>query len=443
MYCSVCGTQCPDGAQFCPKCGAPLAADRAASGAGQYQAAPGQAYQAAPGAPAGQQNQAVPGAANGSFMEKINHKIEDLVGDKSTEKFKLGDLFSDVFKKHSSEETDRIFIRGTSVTTPSLGSLNAEWKKPWLYSRIFLLLLGAFVILYVCTASLNNINTLPGVIFLGSFMVPISLLVLFFEMNVPQNISFIKMVRLFLIGGCASLLLSLLIFEIFPVNQLDFGGAIAVGVIEEAGKMLIVAALIYREKESDYLLNGLLIGAAVGAGFAAFESAGYALVNWAASGYDTMISVIFLRGFLAPGGHIVWAAIEGFALMSAKGDQKLSGQTFSSPKFWKLVWIPVVLHAIWDMPIMFLNEIYFIQILLTVVSWAVMLVLISIGLSQINRKIALLHSQPQSDPAFAEPQSDPAFSQPQWAPPAQPESPQAFAPPCQQAENAQSQNIRQ
>lgn len=405
MYCNACGTQCPDGARFCSKCGNPL------NGAVR-------ADHSAPAGAAGPvfPSQSAPAAASESFMDKLNQKIEGLVGDKSTEKFKLGDLFSDVFKKHSEDETDHIFIRGTTVTTPSLDTLSSEWKKPWLYSRIFLLLFAAFVILYVCTVSLNNINTLPGVIFLGSFMVPISLLVLFFEMNVPQNISFIKTIRLFLIGGCASLLLALLIFEVFPVGELDFGGAIAVGIIEEIGKLLIVAAIIYREKNSDYLLNGLLIGAAVGAGFAAFESAGYALVNWANSGFDTMISVIFLRGFLAPGGHIVWAAIEGFALMSAKGSQKLSGQHFSSPKFWKLFWIPVVLHSIWDMPILFLNEVYFVQILLTAASWAVMLVLISVGLSQINRKIAELHAHtfaaPANAPGASAPQQEP-FSPPQ------------------------------
>ncbi len=413
MFCSVCGTQCPDGAQFCSKCGSPLAAPAqsapvnqappAAQAAPVNQGAPAQGapvYQAAPAAQ--------PAAPSGTIMEKVNRKIEQLAGESATEKFKLGDLFSDVFKKHNNEETDRIFILGTSVTTPSLGTLNAEWKKPWLYSRVFLVLFGAFLILYFCTMSLNNVNTLPGVIFMGSFMVPISLLVLFFEMNVPQNISFIKMIRLFLIGGCASLLLSLLIFAVFPVGQLDFGGAIAVGIIEELGKLAITAGIIYREKNSDYLLNGLLIGAAVGAGFAAFESSGYALVNLLNFGYDTMIDVIFLRGFLAPGGHIVWAAIEGFAIMSAKGSQTLNMQHFSSPKLWKLVWIPVVLHAVWDMPIEFGREVYLIQILLTVASWVVMLVLISAGLSQINRKIAQFRSaQAPAEPPAPQPQPEP------------------------------------
>lgn len=36
-----------------------------------------------------------------------------------------------------------------------------------------------------------------------------------------------------------------------------------------------------------------------------------------------MLEVIKIRGILAPGGHVAWAAIEGAALMYVKGFEKL------------------------------------------------------------------------------------------------------------------------
>ncbi|WP_204671569.1 hypothetical protein [Gracilibacillus alcaliphilus] len=41
------------------------------------------------------------------------------------------------------------------------------------------------------------------------------------------------------------------------------------------------------------------MGAAIGAGFAAFESAGYALQLGMAAGENTMVSIIFMRGWMA------------------------------------------------------------------------------------------------------------------------------------------------
>ena len=139
-------------------------------------------------------------------------------------------------------------------------------------------------------------------------------------------------------------------------------------------------------------MGGLLVGSAVGAGFAAFESAGYAfnflLMSYGDVGY--MMDLILLRGFLAPGGHVTWAAITGAALMIAKGNAPLSFDAVVSPRFLKLFAIPIILHAVWDMPIGFGQEIYLTQILLTIAVWIVVMILINMGLDQVkqNKTIA-------------------------------------------------------
>lgn len=79
-----------------------------------------------------------------------------------------------------------------------------------------------------------------------------------------------------------------------------------IGLIEEVAKAVIVAVFLFKSKKSNYILDGLLIGVAVGAGFAAFETAGYILRFGMSSGLQAMLEIIKLRGFLAPGGHVAW-----------------------------------------------------------------------------------------------------------------------------------------
>ncbi len=45
-----------------------------------------------------------------------------------------------------------------------------------------------------------------------------------------------------------------------------------------------------------------------------------------------MLEIIKLRGFLAPGGHVAWAAIEGAALMYVKGFEKLDKKHLNDKK---------------------------------------------------------------------------------------------------------------
>ncbi len=155
-----------------------------------------------------------------------------------------------------------------------------------------------------------------------------------------------------------------------------------VGLIEEAAKATIVALFLFRDKKCKYILNGLLIGAAVGAGFAAFETAGYILRYGMNYGVATMLGTIKVRGFLAPGGHVAWAAIEGAALMLVKGFDKLEKKHLNDKRFLLICLIPIVLHGIWDMPINL--PFYGVPIIMTVLAWIVIIYFINLGLKQVD-----------------------------------------------------------
>ena len=93
--------------------------------------------------------------------------------------------------------------------------------------------------------------------------------------------------------------------------------------------------------------------------------------------------MIFTRAVLAPGGHVVWAAMAGYAMMVAKGEEEMSLNVFTQAKFWKIFWLPVAMHAIWDMPLLTSVELPVVQIILCVASWVVIFVIISNCLSQL------------------------------------------------------------
>lgn len=361
-YCSYCGQPIQDGYLFCGSCGKPVTTETTTKT---------------------QQKQTKSSGSSDSSW--VNH-LNDYVGNDRPADLNWKILFTDVSKKHTTEEAEEIFIVGTRKTTPSVYEVSKDWPHPWLYSRVFLMFAIAFALLWVCCSMFQNPNALPGLIVVGSFTVPLTTLILFLELNAWRNVSLYEVIKTFLVGGCASLVATLFLFSFFGAHELDFFGAFLTGFIEEIGKAVIVYYFLRRLGKLS-ILSGLLIGAAVGAGFAAFESAGYAMNYLFQGGWNVMMNVIFLRGFLTPGGHVVWAAISGAGLViAAKAHSEISTSLFFDAKFLRLFIIPVVLHGIWDSPLSAIgSEMYLVPIGLTVFAWIVVLILINMGLAEVSK----------------------------------------------------------
>ena len=77
--------------------------------------------------------------------------------------------------------------------------------------------------------------------------------------------------------------------------------------------------------------DGIVLGATVGFGFAAFESAGYAFNALFTNNGLSLINVVeteVLRGILTPVGHGLWTAILGgalFGVAARRGRLRLTG----------------------------------------------------------------------------------------------------------------------
>jgi RsiW-degrading membrane proteinase PrsW (M82 family) len=192
---------------------------------------------------------------------------------------------------------------------------------------------------YFAFEQFGNIRLIPGLIMMGSLAVPLATVILFFELNVLRNVSFNRVLTLVASGGVVSLFVAL---AGFSVSNLNWMGASSAGIVEEIGKLLAVV-VVARTFKGKYILNGMLCGAAVGAGFAFFESSGYAFDFLLRSNSPAvMFDVIQTRAFLTPFGHVAWTAIAAAALWRVKGDHPFQFSMLLDWSFLKTFSIPVV-----------------------------------------------------------------------------------------------------
>lgn len=405
MFCPNCGTAYQSGYKFCKHCGATLPSAVAVetvvavSSVTASVAAPPLPYPGAP-QPVYYINQQAAVVAHSvqrhNMMQNLKGRIQSLASTESLEGFSLREMFSEVFKRRSPDEVEDYLGAGTSKTTPPLDLVETGWPKPWLFFRVLAALVFAYAALTLIYMGTDNTNCVPGIMMLGSFAVPLATLALFFELNTPRNVSLHVLVKLFLVGAIVSLGVALLGYAlpIFDISEME------AGIVEEVAKLLTVV-LVMRSIRYPYVLNGILFGATVGAGFACFETAGYALnmgllpgllpaVQGAQqvtpdamhAGVVSMLQLLLLRGIEAPLGHVAWTAIAAGAFWRVKKDQPFGLGMVFDHRFLKAFFIPVGLHAIWDAPFQlpFSGN----QIITGLVSWYVVFGLVQQGLRQVQ-----------------------------------------------------------
>ncbi|MFH4906120.1 PrsW family glutamic-type intramembrane protease [Staphylococcus cohnii] len=301
----------------------------------------------------------------------------------------LKDMFSEVFKSHSKEEADEIFIAGTKMTTPSLDEVSQEWGKPWVFSRVFLAFSITFAMLWILGSVFENPNAIPGLIFIGALTVPLTGLFFFYESNAFKNISIFEVLKMFFIGGVFSLVSTMILYnfvtfsdDYYLYGTMTMFDAGLVGLVEETGKAVIVIYFINKYK-TNKILNGLLIGGAIGAGFAVFESAGYILSYYSESGVP-LIDMVFTRAWTAIGGHLVWSAIIGAGIVIAKEERNFVYNNFSDKRFLFFFFSSVILHGIWDTSISLVGSYTLKYLILIFIVWLFVFVLMKAGLKQVN-----------------------------------------------------------
>ncbi len=221
----------------------------------------------------------------------------------------------------------------------------------WSWRRVLGTGIVLFLVAAVALLATGNPNLYPTVSFVGSFLVPIVFVAFLYDHQHWTTLSFESLVRAFVLGGVlgvlgASILEPLLLPRFLGAGGgMGFGAGVVVGLIEEGCK-LVAVVLVARGMRHTGALDGLLVGASVGMGFAALESSGYAFTVLLATRGDVQASLVetVLRGFLSPFGHGVWTAIAGCVLFRASAPDRFR---WSAP-VWLAFGFVVLLHAAWD-----------------------------------------------------------------------------------------------
>jgi RsiW-degrading membrane proteinase PrsW (M82 family) len=234
---------------------------------------------------------------------------------------------------------------GAAADTATVVPLNHAHRTGPSWLRIFLGGLVLWVATVVVTFATRNANLVPTIILLGSFLVPVAFVTYAFG-HADRVVTAQRIFTAFVYGGVLGVL-GASVLEAAFLRQPSGLAYVGVGLIEEAVK-LAALWLLARRLPRYTMRDGIVLGAAVGFGFAAFESAGYAFNALFTSGGPSLMSLVeseVLRGILAPVGHGLWTAILGgtlFAVAARRGRLRLSRGVLGS---YVLV---ALLHGLWD-----------------------------------------------------------------------------------------------
>jgi RsiW-degrading membrane proteinase PrsW (M82 family) len=137
------------------------------------------------------------------------------------------------------------------------------------------------------------------------------------------------------------------VLEYRTLHRLGFLPMFAVGVIEEAAKLIVPLALVLLLRRDRHPADGLLVGVASGAGFAVLETMGYAFVVLIQSQGDlaAVQQVLFERGVLSPAAHMAWTGLTAAALWRA-ATEHWRGRALLG--FAAMFVVAVLLHTAWD-----------------------------------------------------------------------------------------------
>ena len=215
---------------------------------------------------------------------------------------------------------------------------NVSWLKVFL-GGLVLYIIGLFAL-----AVTQNPNIFPTVTMLGNFLVPVTYVAFFYQHRRLSKLDMPTTSWAFFYGGLLGILAAAMLEPIF-IQRLDFISSFKVGLIEEFAKVIGIL-IIAKRCRHDSEMDGLILGAASGMGFAAFESTGYAFTAFLLSegSLTATVLITLLRGLLSPVGHGTWTAI----LVSVMFRESKPRSFNINHKVVGFYLIVVILHGLWN-----------------------------------------------------------------------------------------------
>lgn len=271
---------------------------------------------------------------------------------KKPETISWRDILSESFKKHKKEDVEYVLTVGTSMNTATEDNMLKKWHKPWVWFQMLKAGIALILLLYILDiVLLTQAGSLSGSLLrmtaiIPPLIMPLVLAVFIWEMNIPGNISVIDLLTYWLIGGILSFAVTTLLFSVVP----DSLPASYAAFREEPAKLaavLILMAITCRKKKI-YGITGLVVGAAVGAGFAGFESVSYAFNALESGGIISLIMNQILRSIWAICGHVFFCGFYSGMLALNMKEHRFNLAGILDAKFILSFFLSVGMHFLWN-----------------------------------------------------------------------------------------------
>ena len=224
-------------------------------------------------------------------------------------------------------------------------SPTAVHVQRYAWAAILLAGLGLFEAVREVLVATGNEALVPSLVFVGAIVMPGTFVAFLAGRRMGETVSSATLVLVALGGGVVGVVIAGFV-EFETLQHLGTFAKLGVAVIEEVATLLIPAVMLLRD-HSRSPADGLLLGVASGAGFAALETMGYAFTTIVNSHGDlsTVSQLLLVRGVWSPAGHMAWTGLTAAALYAA-ARQRFSGRsvlqltvTFAAS---------VALHTAWD-----------------------------------------------------------------------------------------------
>lgn len=109
----------------------------------------------------------------------------------------------------------------------------------------------------------------------------------------------------------------------YPWGPAKYSAVIWAPLVEETGKFLIVFWTVFRNRNFNEPVDGIVYAASAALGFAACENAFYVLAGWSGAGAGTGVFTLLARSVFSVPGHALFSSFWGAALGYAVGRKGL------------------------------------------------------------------------------------------------------------------------
>ena len=261
------------------------------------------------------------------------------------------DIFSESFVKHTKADMEFAMQNGTLARQVPESHMLETWNRPWLWWPLAKWGLGLIAVLYILFffqiggLGLYTYAFYHLVMIIPPRVIPLIIMILLWEMNIPQNISLTDLLMFFMGAGVINFLVTGILFLPFPGEHASYAA------LREEPAKLVAALMVFWyiqhvQKKKIYGLTGIVVGAAVGAAFSALESVSYAIDASEVAG--AMIFVQVLRSALALGGHFAYCIPYATAIALNAENGKVTLKSVFHPMTLLALALSIGCHALWN-----------------------------------------------------------------------------------------------